>query len=293
MQQQSANGENQSQSTNPANSPAVPQQQPLQQQNPKGSVEGDRPKAKSLRDLFSLSDEGSIQENDDTSEDPNAPIDSLDRAIKKLGITADAAYKMKIPMPNGQEPVTLGMLKDRIGEVVDLERRELEFDTRRRDSEGELLRAQNEMRELMQLIPREQLKPELVERVRTQQNETMRRERQLTLQHIPEWRSEESRVADLEGMEELVEQYGFPKTFVSTVVDHRALKMLRDFYRMDKRIRAALADVKVPNSKGHKPSAKGSRPPENPRNSQPNTTRRNGVVPTERQRLESILNRSK
>ena len=292
MQQQGANLETGPQNNNPANSPAGSQQQ----QSPKveNGATVEKPKSRSLRDMFSLSDDGEIRENDDSSEDdPNAPIDSLDRAIKKLGITADAAYKMKIPMPNGQEPVTLGTLKDRIGEIVDFERRELEFDTRRRDSEGELLRAQNEMRELMQLIPREQLKPELIEKVRNQQTETMRRERQLTLQHIPEWRTEESRVADLEGMEELVQQYGFPKTFVSTVVDHRALKMLRDFYKMDKRIRAALADVTAPNSKGHKPSSKAARPPQNPNQQQPNVNRRNGAVITERQRIESILNRSK
>jgi hypothetical protein len=286
MQPLDASLETSQQNNNPANSAA----------GSKPAVTGAPAEAKAkpgLRELFSLSDEGVIRENDDSeSEDPNAPVDSLDRAIKKLGITAEQAYKIKVPMPDGVEPMTLGTLKDRVGEVAELEYRELQFDQRRRDSEGELLRAQNEIRELMQLIPREQLKPELIDKVRKQHNATMTRERQLTLEHIPEWRDEEKRVAELEGMTELVQEYGFPAEFVSTVVDHRALKMLRDFYRMDKRIRAALANVETPNSRSQRPSGKNGKGPQNPGKSPSNSNRRNGAVPTQRQRIDALFNKS-
>jgi hypothetical protein len=277
--------------TNPQNNNLEGSTSSSQQQTQKADA-GNKPEKLSLRDLFLETDDGEIRESDDSESDPNAPIDSLDRVIKKLGITPEQAYKIKIPMRDGQEPVALGELKDRIGEVVDLETRELQFDQNRREREGELLRAQSEIRELMQLIPRDQLKPELIEKVRNQHESTMRRERQLTVEHIPEWRNEAARTADLEGMAELVQEYGFPEAFITTVVDHRALKMLRDFYRMNKRIKEALAKVKTPTSKGQRPSGKNGKGPINPDRSNSNSTRRNGAVPTQRQRLEKLFNSS-
>lgn len=293
MQESAANLETSPQNNNPTGRTVgtqQQQQQPLQQQQPR---EDKLAKVSSLSDLFNLSDDGEIRESEDTdSDDPNAPIDSLDRAIKKIGITPEQAYKIKIPMRDGLEPMTLGELKDRVGEVVDLEQRELQFDQTRREREGELLRAQNEVRELMQLIPREQLKPELIEKVRAQHESTMRRERQLTVEHIPEWRNEETRTADLEGMTELVQNYGFPEAFITTVVDHRALKMLRDFYRMDKRIREALAKVTTPTRKGFKPSAKTPKAPRAPINHPANGKRSTGFVPNQNAKLRELFNTS-
>jgi hypothetical protein len=288
MQESAAPLENKSVNNNPEGSSSG---KPNQQQP--NSDSSQLAKAKSLSDLFQLSDDGVIRESDDSqSDDPNAPIDSLDRAVRKLGMTAENAYKIKIPMRDGLEPMTLGELKDRVSEVVDLEQRELQFDQHRRDREGELLRAENEVRELMQLIPREQLKPELVERMRGQHESTMRRERTLTLQHIPEWRDDSKRLADIEGMSELAQSYGFPESFITTVVDHRALKMLRDFFRMDQRIRKALANVTVPDKKGFKPSGKNGKPPVKPNNNPNNNTRRSGAVPTQRQRLDELFKSS-
>lgn len=263
--------------------------------NPSNNADAGKPPAKatSLMDLFKVSDDGVISENDDSnSNDPNAPIDSLDRAIKKLGMTAEDAYKIKIPMRDGQEPVTLGALKDRIGEVVDLEQRELQFDQHRRDREGEILRAENEVRELMQLIPRENLKPELIQKVRAQHDSTMRRERQLTVEHIPEWRDDSKRLVDIQGMTELVQSYGFPESFITTVVDHRALKMLRDFYRMDQRIRKALANVTTPPSKGFKPSGKNGKGGAIRPDNNPNPSKRNVGAPTQRSKIDALFKTS-
>jgi hypothetical protein len=168
----------------------------------------------------------------------------------------------------------------------------LQFDQHRREREGELLRVQNEIRELMQLIPREQLKPELIEKVRGQHESTMRRERQLTLEHIPDWRKDETRLADLEGMTELVQDYGFPESFITTVVDHRALKMLRDFYRMNKRIKEALAKVTTPPKKGMKPSGKGPKGPASPTNMNSNGKRSAGAVPNQSAKLRELFKTS-
>lgn len=239
--------------------------------NAEGSGENaDEPKRLSLAELFGNSDDGEDGEtrlnlSDDSPDDPSKPPDSVEAAIKRLGLKKpEDFYAIKVPMPNGAEPLTIGDLKDRVGEVVDLETREAQFDQRRIASEGELLRAQAEMRELMALVPKDKLTPEVLEKVRQKHEATMKKERVATLEHIPEWQDEKRRGEDLQGMIELLGNYGFDENFIATVVDHRALKLLRDYYLMDKRIKKALANVTIPAKKGHKPSQKPSKGAQKP-----------------------------
>jgi len=221
----------------------------------------DEPKRLSLAELFADDGDGEGQgsESGTGDDDPSKPVDSIDGLSKRHKMTPEQVYNIKVPMPNGAEPLTIGTLKDRVGELVDLETREAQFDQRRIKSEGELLRAQAEVRELMALIPKEQLTPASVEKVRRTHENTMKRERAATLEIIPEWQDEKRRTEDIQGMVELLGDYGFDEAFITTVVDHRAMKMIRDFYRQNTRIKAALAKVTTPLKKGQRPSGKAAK----------------------------------
>jgi hypothetical protein len=199
------------------------------------------PRRLSLAELFAEDGDGNVRESDDTDDDPSKPVDSIDRLMKRHKLTPEQVYAIKVPMAQGAEPLTLGQLKDRVGELVDLETRELQFDERRVKAEGDLLRAQTEMRELLALVPKDQIKPEMVEKIRKRHEATQAAERRATLEHIPEWQDEKRRTEDLQSMVELVEDYGFGPEFLSTVVDHRAMKMMRDYMMMRTRIRKALS----------------------------------------------------
>jgi len=257
-----------------------------QQQQPRSNgTPSEEPKRLSLAELFA-SDEGESGSESGSDDDPNAPIDTVERLVKRHGLTADQVYAIKVPMAQGGEPLTIGQLKDRVGELVDLETREAEFDQRRRAGEGELLRAQAEMRELMALIPKDKLQPGVLEKVRAKHEATMQAERRATLEHIPEWKDEKRRTEDIQGMIELVADYGFGPEFLSTVVDHRAMKMIRDYYLMDRRIKAALAkvkDVKKPN--GQRPSGKPGKPAAKPNNS----NRPSRVLPDQATRIRNLF----
>lgn len=287
MAQSSGNSETGTLQTPPANSNAGKQQQ--QPQNNSSGVQNqdsgtDEPSPLSLAEMFA--DENSDGENSQNDvDDPSKPVDSIDRLVKRLGVKPEQVYAIKVPMPNGAEPVTIGDLKDRVGELVDFEARELQFDQRRIKAEGDLLRAQTEMRELLAMVPKEHVKPEVVEKVRKRHEETMRRERVATLEHIPQWQDEKTRTEDLQGMVELLSDYGFDESFISTVVDHRALKFIRDMYLRDKKIKAALAKVTTPTKKGQRPSGRASKGAQKP-NSQ---NQRKSVLPDQRSRIMSIF----
>jgi hypothetical protein len=268
-------------SSQPANSSAgAPQSQ--QQQQTVTLPQDDKPL--SLAELFaSDSDEGESP----TADDPSKPVDSLDGLVKRLNAKHEDVYNIRVPMPDGAEPLTIGQLKDRVGEVVKLEQETLRFDQRRIKQEGELLQAQAEIRDLISLLPKDAVKPALIEKVRTQHAQMITRERQATLEAIPAWEHEQTRLADIKGMVDLLKVYGLPESFLGTVHDHRALKFIRDMYQMKTRIDKALANVKPDSKPGKRPSSRV--PSTGKPNSSAPSTRRSGAVPTQNQRIEQLF----
>jgi hypothetical protein len=229
-------------------------------------------KPRSLADLFgSKSDESSteIALDDDTPDDPEAPLDSIERLMKRHKLTAEQAYAIKVPMPNGAEALSIGEIKDKVAELTDFEMRVVQFDERRIKQEGELLKSQSELRELISVLPKDAIKPEVLQKLRERQAETTRQQRQLTLEHIPEWRDEKKRTAEIEGIVEMLSDYGFDESFLQSVVDHRAMKFIRDNYLIRTRIRKSLEQVRDPKKLGKQPSGKGSKAPNKPSNNSP------------------------
>lgn len=259
--------------------------QPRQQQS---QQQVDEPRRLSLADLFSQNEEGEItNEDENVGDDPSKPPETLEALSKRLGFKPEQIYNVKVPLSDGAEPLTIGQLKDRIGELVDLETRETQFEQRRMRSEGELLRSQAEIREILQQIPREHIKPEVVNKIRQRHEANMAIERRMTLEHIPEWRDEKRAGEDLQGMIDLLGEYGFDETFIGTVHDHRAIKFIRDMYLRDRRIKAALAKVTTPENKGQRGSAKTKKAAARPNQQQ--STRRSGA-PDQRSRIAALFN---
>lgn len=250
----------------------------------------EKPKPKSLAELFGDEEGNPLSENDsgDDIDDPSKPAASIEAAAKRMKMSAEDMYAIKVPMPNGAEAVTIGDLKDRVGELVDLETREMAFDQKRQRSEGELLRAQQEMRELLASVPKEHLSPALLDKARRRHEATLNAERERTIEFIPSWNDERKMETDKTGMREFLGEYGFDDTFLESVVDHRALKFIRDMWLRDAKIKKALADVKIPLKKGQRASGK-AKTPANPR-----TLQRTRPTPMQDQRgrIMSMFNSS-
>lgn len=279
---------NQSTSSNVDNTGVTPR-------NGKGNTpanqqqQADEPQRLSLADLFredgdDIDDDGNVVVDDVTK-----PPETMEVLSKRLGFKPEQIYNVKIPMPAGAEPLTIGQLKDRIGEIVDLETRETQFEQRRIASEGDLLRAQTEIRELLAMVPREHINPETVKKIRQRHEANMHREREATLEHIPAWNDEKVEMQDKQGMIKFMSNYGFDASFLGTVTDHRALKFIRDMYLRDKRINNALAKVTIPDSKGQRASGKTKKSAVRPNVQQ---SQRQNVAPDQRSRLAALFNQS-
>jgi hypothetical protein len=255
-----------------------------QQDNNQQGDESDEPKALNLAELFAPNQNGENHNSDD------GDVESIDGVSKRLGLKPEQVYSIKVPMPNGAEALTIGELKDRVGELVTFETRETQFDERRKRSEGDLLRAQTEIREILGMIPKEHVPAGIVDKLRVTHEKTLVRERALTLEHIPDWsgvKGEERKAEDVAGMNELLSEYGFDDTFINSVVDHRAMKMIRDYYLQTKRIRKALEGVTIPVKKGQRPSGKAGKAPARPGTQQSN--RRQNVAQDSKSKIRAIF----
>jgi hypothetical protein len=199
-------------------------------------------KLDSLRDLLKEQPEKAPQ-----AESAERQKETKPRALKdlaeRLSMKDADLYSIEVPMSNGKS-MTLGQLKDAAAKQDDVTLRELSFEEDRSRKEGELLRAQNELRELMATLPKTAIKPEVLEAIRQKHEGTMKRERERTLEVIPEWRNEAKRTEEIEGIVEHLKEYGFPANYLQTVVDHRTLRYIRESYMREQRLRRALDMVK-------------------------------------------------
>jgi len=241
------------------------------------------PRKLSLRELFAPSADDA---DTATGETPK----NWDELVRRSKLTPEQLDEMELTI-EGVGPLKFKDLRAKAGQVGELEVNQLRFDQRRIRQEGELMRAQAELRELVAMIPPNQISPKLVDAVRRRHEATVNSERELTLEHIPEWTKDSVRSQDLAGMRKFASNYGFPESWLDTVTDHRALKMMRDAYLTRQMIDKALAEVTVPQEKGQPGSAKGTRSAAKP--SVERSSRKAGMRPTQRDNLMNIFNRSK
>lgn len=193
------------------------------------------------------SEGGSSGEDDAASsgsDDKTQPTKFNDLA-GKLGMELDALYKLEISSSEDGEPVTIEQLKDSHKDRADFDLKVIEFEERRTQQEQDLMRAKSELQEILQALPKNSVRPEVLERIREKSEKTTALERQKTLEVIPEWNDEDVRQSDIAGMAKHLEGYGFPLNYLKQVVSHQQLKYIRDNWQREQRIRAALEKVRA------------------------------------------------
>ncbi len=217
------------------------------------------PDIEHLGQLLAEDDSGTGVPAGDDSGSENASPTKFNDLAGKLGMELDDLYKLEITQAEDGTPVTIENLKDNHSKQADFSMREIEFEERRTKQESELMRAQEELRELMAALPEKAIAPEVLQKVRDKHDAQVNLERRRTMEVIPEWQDEKTRTADIEGMADHMKQYGYPVDYLERVADHRQIKYIRDNWQREQRIRSALAKVRAgkPNpTSRQKPAAK-------------------------------------
>jgi len=163
---------------------------------------------------------------------------------EKLAMSPKELYKVLVPLGKGENPVTLGELKDAWQDAGKRQAEAAGLKEQRQKFELEAMSQRREIETLLAALPAEAITPELAHKARAEADRYMKRERELMLKAIPEWSDSSQLQADREQILAFIEPYGFSESDLSFVTDHRLVRMLRDMARRENE-RATVKDRKV------------------------------------------------
>lgn len=171
-----------------------------------------------------------------------APKD-LKSLAETLGVEVSELYDLELTDGTGKKH-KLGALKDLAAQGEKLAAKELELAERETTESNNHLRQRQELEQLVGMIPREMLKPELVEKIRGERERYVAQEVEKLVDVIPEWRDEAKLASDKAGMLGFLKDYGIEPEVLQGMVDHRFIKLIRDSWQRKARIDKAMANVK-------------------------------------------------
>ena len=191
--------------------------------------------------------------------EPVKPPKTLLELAELTGIKVEDLYAIEIPAAeDGGESQSFGKLKDLAAGESDFAGRELQFEERRVQFGNDQAKARAELEIVLKSLPEGAIKPEVLAKARKEREVMLDREAVRVLDVIPEWANDEVKRADLAGIGEHMEQYGFDSGHIDQIADHRMLRYMRDNLRRMKLVEKALAGVKpvkpVPKSKATPPA---------------------------------------
>lgn len=226
---------------------------------------------KTLSELLAASEDNA--DNEDSSGEDKAASSGSDKDTRltkfndlagKLEMELDDLYKLELTLSEGGDPVTVEQLKDAYANKSDHDLNVIEFEERRTQEEQQMMRVKAELQEILQALPKQAVKPEVLEKIRAKAEATNKVERQKTLEVIPEWKDPKVRETEIAAMADHLQGYGFPVHYLKQVVSHQQLKYIRDNWRREERVRKAIEQVragkpgKTPASKAQKKAPKKS-----------------------------------
>lgn len=218
-----------------------------------------------LREPNPATEAEASSEGEANSEKPGESQDggkpkTINDLAKQLGVDVKELYSLEFKMAETGESRTLGQLKDIAAETDSFEVKRLEFEESKTKRETEFVRAQAELSELINMLPKNAVTPQLLEVLGKKRAQVVERESRLTLTAIPEWNDSDTEQTERKSMREHLSAYGFGESYLDSVSDHKTLKYIRDNMQRQQRIERVLSQVKQVTKPGHKPSAKSSTP---------------------------------
>lgn len=227
------------------------------------------PGIQSLAELLQAEEEASTDDHEAAGADKEAePGGSHEKAeltkfndlADKLGISLDDLYQLQVTSSEDGDAITIEQLKDMHKGKSEFELNQLEWEEQRIAQEQELTRARAELQELFAVLPQKAIKPELLEKIRSKHNAQVVKEREKTMQLIPVWKDEKVREADIAGMAEHLQGYGFPVDYLQSIVSAQQTKYIRDNWQREVRVRKALEQVRA-GKPGKTPASKAQKKP--------------------------------
>lgn len=242
---------------------AVPPQSKEPSENTSADENAPKP-TRTLKEIFSeeASSRGESVESNTSGSQSKGQSESSQKAPKltdlnslaeTLKIKPEDLYKVKIPL-GGEKSLTLGEIKDLASKDHDFDAREFDFEERRSKQEGDLLRAKNEVTELLSMIPQKLLNKELLDKARVKYDAFVQTQRRETLDLIPEWKDEKKREEETAEIVDHLSEYGISKAEFLNIVDAKAIRYIRVNWLRQKRVDRMMEEIRKQDPKTGAPS---------------------------------------
>jgi len=154
-------------------------------------------------------------------------VTTLKGLAEAAGIDVSDLYALNVGFGNGEEPMSLGAMKDRIKDGLDLDSQQLTLAEERRGLQNEILKAR---RELTEVYNQMNATPEQIETARGTIEANKQREQTALFEAVPELGLDPDLRKQVHiDVTKLVGDYGISAAEIDGVVDHRQYKLLMDF----------------------------------------------------------------
>jgi len=177
----------------------------------------------------------------------------LKSVAERLQIDPTKLYQ-DIRVKAGDGELSISELADRYKAQTELDEIKATLTKARGDFEADQVRQARELDEILNVLPREALRPELVQAYQRQKAEYLSREREALLRAIPEWADTGVVTAERKQLTDYLASFGWPEGAIDRVEDHRLFVTLR----AGMRDRAELAALKAEAAKAAKPKPKAA-----------------------------------
>ena len=168
-----------------------------------------------------------------SSSDEPAPM-TVKQLAAKLEMTPKQVYSA-LSLDMGGKSLTLGEIKDRAKELVKSDKTLADAESHQLAAENEILRKHQALALTIKAIGRQPSEAE-TNQAQALHDQYVREQQGLQLTSIPDWSDAEVQQADSKLIGKVLVEYGFSPVEIGQVVDHRQVKLLRDYSRMKARL---------------------------------------------------------
>jgi hypothetical protein len=195
------------------------------------------------RDDDPATGEDESPEADDKPAKPKKPKTFADLATS-LSVKESELYGIEVPSSReGEKPFTLGALKDLMKQRDDFALASLKLDEDRRAHDREKVVAEEELREVLNLLPADALSDKAMKKLRDGLEVKRAKARAGILEQIPEWKEPTTRESELKAITEHLAGYGIRESFILANLDGGTLRFIRDSVKRAETVRKALEAV--------------------------------------------------
>ena len=186
-------------------------------------------------------------EGEQPEAEPAEMPDTLEALATKAGLKVKDLYNVKIPMPAGEEPVTLGQFKDRLKDLTRADTIAAEAEDSKATLQAERLQFQQELGIVTQALQSGgKLSDDALRAAAENMQKYQAQQRQIAESIAPELAKPE--IAD--GMAKVMERYGITRPVFDQIHDAPFRLAMHRLYTLESRLESAKAkEVKARQSK--------------------------------------------